>query len=217
MRGILMIESLYHQVVAGNKTQTRRSGGLKEVNSYPDIWLIQTRGFEGGKAFINIGFRFQDSVKLVHSESIIKLKSRYKIGEVLYLKEPSAIFNLWSGPVRLYKYGFKDDNKGVKWENKLFMPAKAARAFICITGIRCERLLDISEDDCVAEGIEHYKNDQFMYLDYMTGGFFPWEKQSFISLYMFANKISPKKQPGNPWVWVYYFKYLPDYKLEDGI
>jgi hypothetical protein len=27
-----MIEALYHQVIAGNKTQTRRSGGLEEVN-----------------------------------------------------------------------------------------------------------------------------------------------------------------------------------------
>jgi hypothetical protein len=57
----------------------------------------------------------------------------------------------------LYKCDF--DNKNLyKWQNKLFMPQWAARYFIEITAVRCERLHDISDEDCLKEGIEYDEN-----------------------------------------------------------
>ena len=97
------------------------------------------------------------------------------------------------------------------------MPAKAAREFIRITGIKCERLLDISNEDCIAEGIDVYpshiiggiKYTTAPYKDYLSDYAF-WEpKPSFISLYKFANKV---KEVPNLWVWAYTFEYLPNLK-----
>jgi hypothetical protein len=41
--------------------------------------------------------------------------------------------------------------------NKLFMPAFCAKNFIEITGVRCERLQNISDEDCLKEGIEEQR------------------------------------------------------------
>jgi hypothetical protein len=92
------------------------------------------------------------------------------------------------------------------------MPANRARAFIKITGIRCERLLDISDEDCFAEGIE--KVEHGYYKDYVFGKWFDKPKDSFITLYQKANKHTRHTPLINLWVFAYTFVYLKDYKYE---
>jgi hypothetical protein len=237
MRGILMIEPLYHQVVAGNKTQTRRAGGLQEVNHKPDLWF--NIGLDKEKAI----FLFNQSKQRNPAHQIIETcKSRYRIGEVLFIKEPTAKAKIINEKqIYAYLYGCNGNKAMIsefKWENKLFMPADRARAFIRITGIRCERLMDISDQDCVAEGIERdnvfgQSGDWKNYLYPQTGKFVngadgkvifkqtekkatfrltsscKTPKDSFLSLYKFANKV---KEVPNLWVWVYEFEYLKGYK-----
>jgi hypothetical protein len=121
MTGISFIEPLFHGVVSGKKTQTRRI-----MKPMPDGVIIK------------------------------KYTPRYRKGEVLYLKEPYVI-DLAQKRVT-YKYG---NNSGEawqmpKWGNKLFMPEKFARYFIEITDVRAELLQDISDEDCIREGIELY-------------------------------------------------------------
>lgn len=226
-----MIEPLYHQVVAGLKTQTRRSGGLKEVNDqFTANWHLN-------KSILNISTGvFEATFKdFVIGKEVCT--ARYRVGEVLYLKEPIFHENWTANGKEFSKIHYKFDNSrfshpSVKWQNKLFMPASAARAFIKITGIRCERLLDISEADCVAEGVEMgYAGDQpFGYINYLMTTEYGYDyidntpHQSFISLYKLANKLakvgsvpphgSLPTPPGvdNIWVWVYEFEYLKDYK-----
>ena len=226
MRGIMMIEPLYHQVVKGLKTQTRRDGGLDKVNDSEHEWV------EVGTTIVNTGaglvgleeIEFETKEFIPSGEIAGKLretcKPHYRVGEVLYVKEPTtdALYGATA-----YKYGCNGNKEMLaefKWKNKMFMPASAARLFIQITGIRCERLLDISDEDCIAEGIEQpirdgvklagYKN----YLDKTGDTMFLKSKvkDSFFSLYRFANKLSAKKDIGNPWVWVYSFRML---KKED--
>jgi hypothetical protein len=50
------------------------------------------------------------------------------------------------------------------------MPAKYARYFIEITGVRAERLQDISDEDCIKEGIylEHIETNFFHYHDHTS-------------------------------------------------
>lgn len=210
MHGILMIEPLYNQVIKGNKSQTRRSSGLKAINVMgipgdslwdwsPDDWSIC-------ESDIGI-FEFHNKKE----QSWAQCKPRYKIGEVLYLKEPYIIM----GGEPVYKFDLEPDDIArtfVKFRNKLFMPAAAARAFIKITGIRCERLLDISEDDCLAEGIHQFKYEGWENYDIKNQPnvhSFGSPRQSFLSLYKFANKV---KTIDNIWVFAYEFEYLTNYQ-----
>ena len=83
-------------------------------------------------------------------------KPSYKVGERLYLQELYYVSNLMRFSIE-YKYGSDLPNdviKKAKWKNKLSMPAKYARYFIEIIGVKVERLQDISDEDCLREGID---------------------------------------------------------------
>lgn len=240
MRGLLMIEPLYKQTIVGRKTMTRRSGGLDAVNgreatktkpaivTNPDEWSIVGKGIglvSPQKAFDNIVDMFENR-EPKHSSPLIQVdfrnstngrsvtcKPRYNVGEVLYLKEP---WYLTRGGNGVYQYKFEPEHehnmKGVaKFKNKLFMPAAAARAYVKITGIKCERLHDISDYDCIAEGIEKFMGLDGQYVIYDKSGMFTdVPRRSFFSLYRFANKM--KLSIPNIWVWCYSYEYLIDYK-----
>ena len=49
------------------------------------------------------------------------------------------------------------------WRNKMFVKAELMPHRIRITGIRAERLQDISDEDCIKEGIIYDKNSAFGY------------------------------------------------------
>ena len=227
MRGLLVIEPLYHQIVSGNKTQTRRSGGLEAVNKSPDEHDINGYGITYPDYHIGeVSFcKKSDGFIKGHITPII-CKPRYRVGDVLYLKEPfvRVLTNSLTPNGYMYKFGVPDgfvgnyfrrqigSNNLAKWPNKLFMPASAARAFIRITGIKCERLLDISDEDCIAEGVERI-DDGYKYImmaNLVTKCETP--QLAFKSIYRAANKIKDVDIP-NIWVWAYEFEYLKDYKL----
>lgn len=227
MRGLLAIEPLYRQIVSGKKTQTRRSGGLELVNAAPEDWKIvaaaqQQDGTTGSKGALYVTF------KRIDSETAELCHSRYNVGEVLYLKEPYKTVDApvyieyaFDKPRRTYESGVLSDFKGMGYENKLFMPAGFARQFVRITGIKCERLFDISDEDCVAEGIMDYSpnGNLFGYYNYLSRDYAShdiWElsaHESFISLYKLANKMKWNHEIENIWVWVYSFEYLPEQKI----
>lgn len=79
------------------------------------------------------------------------------------------------------------------WRPSIFMPRWACRLILEITKIRVERLNDISEADCVKEGIgsallRDCKRPKFMQLWESINGAGSWNE--------------------NPWVWVVEFKVL---------
>lgn len=152
MRGIMFIELLYNRTVQGFKTMTRRTGGLDAVNQAPAEWdhagwQLDTKSGKHQAIFINI-----------ITKQEITCRPLYGADNVVYLKEPVFIQKAHEYNFHTYKYnGAPLGFEVPKYINKMFMPASAARAFIDITGIKVERLHDISDQDCIAEGIEEFK------------------------------------------------------------
>lgn len=113
-------------------------------------------------------------------------KPRFVIDDVVFLKEPYAYEGeqgYSADPQRfIYKYDYPHcvsafvdpdtipDKSVVDWKNKLFMPARAARHFIEITGIRSEKLQDISNEDCIKEGIWAAEDIGSLGISYWYGG-----------------------------------------------
>ncbi|MDR1339475.1 MAG: hypothetical protein LBK58_05430 [Prevotellaceae bacterium] len=150
MKGILFTEPLFHQVVCGEKTQTRRI-----INPQPEGAVIPVVKAIDGELFLDDNSKTVIGKHGYTSSEHGYFEPRYKPGEKLYLKEP---YHIDSGNEVLYKYAKAPAvRKCLKWQNKLFMPAKFARYFIEITGVRMERLQDISNGDCLKEGI--FKTD----------------------------------------------------------
>lgn len=198
MKGICFIEPLYHKVVAGQKKQTRRI-----IIQQPD-----------GRGLRSTNVPFEDW----HGN---EFKPKYKVGETVYLKEPYSYLSLNNQePVLIYKYGedYSDieELSPIKWSNKLFMPQSAARHFIKITGVRAERLQDISNVDCLKEGILEARITRCDYVWYENGltvneqlnGQIGWPtpQEAYAVL---IDKINGKGTwERNPWVWVYDFEKL---------
>ena len=93
------------------------------------------------------------------------------------------------------------------WGNKMFVKAELMPHHIKITGIKVERLQDISDEDILREGIYRFNDFIFAFDD--NKGYihsFDSAKEAFISL---IDKVSGKGTwERNPFVWVYEFKLL---------
>lgn len=89
-----------------------------------------------------------------------------------------------------------------KWTSPVAMPRWASRIILENTGVRIERLQDISEEDAIAEGIIELANREFS----LNGGQFRanYAVGSFRQLWDSINKKHP--WANNPWVWVVDFK-----------
>lgn len=185
MKGILFKPEMYDAVVSGKKTQTRRIALFKK-----DKNLI---------AF-NLG-----GIKVLS-------KPRYNIGETVYLKEPYYIDDIDPDTV-FYKFSGLSDFD-YDWKNKLFMPESCARNFIKITKVSTERINDISESDCIAEGIEAFTKDGSVTKYGLDGWEWPTmprtEKDAYKRLWISIN--GKESWESNPFVFVYEFEFLGNNK-----
>lgn len=107
---------------------------------------------------------------------------------------------------------FKSDNNlldaGERWRSPIFLERRFARLFLRITGVRVERLQDITADDAIAEGmspetITHYRTIPGEAVQEPDYDITP--RDEFTHLW---DKINGKKAPwqSNPWVWVLEFE-----------
>ncbi len=213
MKGILFQPWKTKAIVespVGKVWQTRRTGGLEEINGTPDKWVFTGNiGRENNRYFKN-GREFRNDSAGTWEQRWAYLKPRYLPGETVYLKEAVTIYDDTCDWRAVYKdnavvavYPPEDwirkhvADDGLSYQ-KMFMPAWAARYFILITGVRPERLQEITEEDCYAEGITDFRNK------------FPSIAQIHKPIHAYAllwDSINPKHPWSlNEWVWVYSFQ-----------
>lgn len=126
---------LTQAVLDGRKTQTRRIGYQGTFKRFCSCGFC-LEGADRGKLYINDG-------------NEVVAKSKFKIGEEVaiaqrYIDLDDKFYRL----LGIYKGGMKG------YRNKMFVKADFMPHRIRITNIRVERLQDISEEDCIAEGIQ---------------------------------------------------------------
>ena len=136
MKSIGFLEELQREVVARHKTETRRL-----TDPQPDDYLLNPRG----------DFILPDGSRADLLARRRLVRPRYKVGEVIFIKEPYIPHPLGLDRV-FYKYDPADiqalqelgygeylDKPGF-WRNKQSMPARMARYFLRITARHGERL-----------------------------------------------------------------------------
>ena len=90
--------------------------------------------------------------------------------------------------------------------NKMFVRAELMPNQIRITNVRVECLQDISDDDCLKEGVRKVVNENGIDVQYYVGhdACFETPREAFANL---IDKVSGKGTwDSNPWVWVYDFE-----------
>lgn len=204
MKGILFKPYLLPAVMDGTKTMTRRvmkpqPTASKSVEGAYDFKVMRgDKLIAAGNNLLpaHLGSSFFGMLDF----------SRYQPGEVVYVKEAWMKNTIPTGWPYWYKLGANVDFTNPeyeKWKSPMFMPEAAARTFLKITDVRAERICDISEEDCFAEGIyPPYKHIGPHKSPHDPELNFDGPHEAFFALIWSVN-------PGidlNTWVWVYTFE-----------
>ena len=193
--GIGMTERNVPKVMLGAKTETRRIEACLRALVDVHSAIAKAETDRDGKRFFSIqnGITFH------------KVYPRHQVGDYLYVKEALEQYNVHkSRPVfavyktdkdhvwtlgRDFRRWQSDDGK--PWENKViparYMPRSAARTFIEITDVRCERVQDISVEDVKAEGCRPLRDHVAHFQDLWneTNGKDAWERNDWTFAYTF--------------------------------
>jgi len=225
---------------AGIKTQTRRIMNPKikpcehylyegaEWKDQPTEWVIRN-----GYAYCALcgnGVGTKNNYR--------GIKSPYQVGDICWVREVwgvhqpdngnrPAIICGKDGPHIIHKKsGFREpvihkagkENYAwgmygpPKWKSPRFMPKTAARYWVKITGIKVERLQDISQEDAKAEGCSHsyHRPDGEACKLYTDNNVFKdCYVCSFKTEWNILHGPNGNQWDTNPWVWVY------DYELTE--
>lgn len=181
---------LTEAVLDGRKTQTRRIAYEKPFKYKRSCGFI-TEGTDKGKLSINDGYE-------------IVAKSTYRIGEVVAVAQ------------RYCDIPFANDifirAVPIGWSNKMFVKSSLMPHQIKITNIRCERLQDISTDDCMKEGIfcSHIDgfDDAYSYDSTNDSLAKKWWYRTPIEAYKMLSSKLHLHWDSNPLVFVYDFKLV---------
>jgi len=223
MKGICFIEELFAKIADGSKTQTRRIlKGSDRAFPHPIENTINLFNNMKSKCVT-----LKDSdIDMALQPRLKSYEPRYRAGELVYLKEPYCLYEEKNPELKTtegleiaYKYGNKMDIEEItgisnaKWSNKLFMPEMDARYYILIIAVRCEKLQDISDEDCLREGIIKKYLPYAPFLQYIfqyklnetivESISYDTPQEAYGAL---INKINGKETwDNNPWVFVYDF------------
>lgn len=204
--------SLTQAVLEGRKTMTRR------IVTYP----LKFRGVNVAGYFVckrpscevTEICMYDEDERMIDGGQILP---KYKVGEVVAIAQSYKDLgydpdSLDRDPKDLGIRGFMKHSAG--WNNKMFVSAAACKKHIRITGVKCERLQDISEADCLKEGIIKYTKDGTVFKYDLSDRFemFSWQdmkrspREAFSAL---IDKVSGKGAwECNPFVWAYEFELI---------
>ncbi|MDR3004836.1 MAG: ASCH domain-containing protein [Acidovorax sp.] len=172
--GLMFKAPLVRAILAGQKTQTRRVVKSRQ-GLYPacDNWSI-------------------DSIRRNYGDPY------GQPGDRIYVREtwaPNTVEPVSDRPAADFLYAATDAEKYSVccWRPSIHMPKAAARIWLEVTGVRVERLQQITDADALSEGVDRtntsipgYARERFRALWESTGG--DWG--------------------ANPWIWAIEFRVL---------
>ena len=159
-RPILFNTEMVRSILDGRKTCTRR------VIKFPDGMTGHPIG-KAGDSSNPLGVMYPGGIK----------RPPYQPGDILYVRETFTWCPCWDcgldttpdGCKNPVIYDFKKKEHGCymyrascedskysladTWHPSIHMPKEAARIFLKVTNVRVERLQEITDDGCIAEGV----------------------------------------------------------------
>ena len=189
-------------VLEGRKTQTRIICKYSRPNESYDIVfpIFEPKDYDNkgnNTSALNYAFGWRNDEGMFTGWN----KPHYKVGEIVAIAQSYADISI--EPFPFCEAG---------WRNKMSVKADLMPHQIKITNVRIQHLQDISEDDCLAEGV--YKGQcgsidtHLMDAYYYRGNIQPYctPCEAYAAL---IDKVSGKETwESNPWVWVYEFELV---------
>ncbi|WP_195252083.1 hypothetical protein [Hoylesella timonensis] len=189
---------LTQAVLNGTKTMTRRLLKVPKTCNGKEVYSFNILTNNAGT----------QCVDLVDENEVVlgSWKPHYEVGEVVAIAQsykevyPNADFEMVGD-------GFMKESSG--WTNKMFVKADLMPHHIIITDVKVERLQDITNEDCLKEGVWQFCYDKDLFyvskdIGYADTVAFPSSHEAFWYL---INKICGKDTwERNPWVEAYTFE-----------
>ena len=204
---------LTEAVLSGRKTMTRRIIGQYIEVDWNRRGMVQlpVGGFEHDVLFMDVRQILPDAGRSDYSAPK-KYQPKYERGEIIAVAQSYHELNKRGFIAPEWCEHSCEDSAG--YENKMFVRADLMPHRIRITDIQLQRLNNISDEDCMREGIT--KGD---FKDFPQQMYFPykgckdtevmWTPQGAFSILI--DKICGKGTwDSNPWVYVYTFELLDD-------
>jgi len=221
-KGILFNGPMVRAILEGRKTQTRRVVKPKRKGG-----VIAGPAAESGCAIEAFGGGAW------HKPSRQEvLRAPYSVGDLLYVRETWRWTRAhWGGNGNMTHIGYRADGADIwrcktvdelgtdkrgdwkRWRPSIHMPKWAARLWLEVTAVRCERLGDISGWDVLAEGIDG-EGPEDLHMRFRD----LWDSIHQLEPARGKDGCTFKDDRGrtiveakhtweaNPWVWVYEFR-----------
>ena len=133
---------LTQAVLEGRKTQTRRIITYPKTFKGKDVCGLYVYRWKADGVITEICMYDQDKISIDEGQILPK----YKIGEIIAIAQSyNSFYNDECNP-NLFP-------NGAGWTNKMYVKPELMPHQIRITNVRAERLQDISDEDCLKEGI----------------------------------------------------------------
>ena len=213
-------------VLSGRKTQTRRAVSDRlwdEWTDYDDFCssvavgdIPTTREYYDEKKFFLDHSPYKVGEVVAIAQSYCDIDKFYQIAHNRMYSVHGMTVTPYDGVSKKEIHDWLQLRKELKdsagWTNKMFVTADKMLHCIRITNVRVERLKDISDEDCMDEGIEYDQYD----LEYDTGDIFDYSgndgdafdtpREAYAAL---IDKIYGKGTfDSNPFVFVYDFELI---------
>lgn len=201
---------LTQAVLEGKKTQTRRIVTYPKTCHGKDVcgFYVCKRVSDGVVTDVCM---YDEDESFIDEGQILP---KYKIGEVVAVAQSYKDASNWALVKDCREFEGKDPWLLAGWNNKMFVKAELMPHQIRITNVRLQRLQDISDEDCLAEGIiknatrycfkENVKQTTGDVLTFSVN--FDTPREAYAAL---IDKISGKGTwKSNPWVWAYTFELV---------
>lgn len=184
--------NLTQAVLSGRKTMTRRA-----IKGLPDHFVVGGRSISTGKW----GVQLADGTRRW-------LHLPYEVGDVVAIQQSYSDIGDQVGYRTLQEAPL--DHAG--WTNKMFVKAEYMPHHIRITDVRVERLRDISDEDCLDEGIiaelDIFVEEKPIY-SYTFRGCNSWYNTPSDAFAALIDKVSGRGTwESNPLVWAYSFELV---------
>ncbi len=183
-RPILFSGEMVRAILEGRKTQTRRV--VKPQPCEMNVWH---------------GAIYDGEIDLNKTPCMEPKKSPYGVpGDRLWVRETFCTGSFYDcfqeDGVICYRAtgGNATESDCAAWRPSIHMPRRASRITLEVTGVRVERVQDISEDDAKAEGVSLEKWDSY--------------RVAYAELWSDLNAKRGFGWSVNPWVWVIEFRRM---------
>lgn len=215
MKPALFNTEMVRAILDGRKTETRRV-----VKPQPKGQLVPLPEESGWPGY----FGEADTPRV--------MRPPYFVGDILYVRETWNRIRFGNGEKVPFhtKYWYRADdtsqNPDDKWRPSIHMPKEAARLFGLVTGLKVQRVQDITDEEARREGAADREDFRRVWnrcyakprpvkgedgeIDHYES--YPWEDIHETRTY----RGKPWYVIGNPWVWVIEFERITKEMAENG-